>query len=93
VNAHQRRSARRAEPAPTGCMRLGYSGTTSYPDLMCVDGYMRDQDADGWDPSVSCLPCRVCKPIEYAEWMRELREMDDDSEPDGDAAEFAENGL
>jgi hypothetical protein len=74
-------------------MRLGYSGTTSYPDLMCEDGYMRDQDADGYDPSVSCLPCRDCQPVEYAEWMRELREMDDDSELDGDEAVFAHHGL
>lgn len=75
MNSHQRRKYRRAAPDWTGCMRLGYSGTTSYPDLMCVDGYMRDQDADGWDPSVSCLPCRDCKPVECAEWMRELEEL------------------
>jgi hypothetical protein len=90
MNAHQRRKYRRSLPAYSSCNRLGYSGTTSYPDLMCADGYMTDQDADGYDPTTSRLPCRDCNPVEYAEWMLELEE---ESEPDGDEAIFAEHGL
>ena len=79
MNAHQRRVARRKGFLFDGCGVQGYSGTTMYPDLMCVDGYMRDMDADGWDPSVSALPCMYCKPDERAEWEREREEEDEQS--------------
>lgn len=79
MNAKQRRTLRRNSP-DTGCHRQGYSGTTPYPDLMCTDGYMSDMDADGYDPSVSRLPCHECKPVEYAEWMRDEREMSEQEE-------------
>lgn len=81
MNSHQRRIARRAAPAMTGCGRQGFSGTTSYPDLMCVDGYMRDMDADGWDPSVSACPCKICLPRERADWDFEQIEDDDQDWP------------
>lgn len=78
MNAKQRRRYRRALPVASGCHRQGYSGTTGYPDLMCTDGYMTDMDGDGYDPSVARLPCRDCNPVEYAEWMREQQEMEED---------------
>lgn len=78
MNAYQRRKHRRALPSFTGCGRQGYSGTTSYPDLMCTDGHMTDMDGDGYDPSVARLPCADCKPAERAEWDREQRELDGD---------------
>jgi|GEM_PF-4245218 len=81
MNAYQRRQHRRALPPFTGCGRQGYSGDTSYPDLMCTDGYMSDMDADGHDPSVARLPCRVCKPDEHAAWQQE--EWDNEELPDG----------
>lgn len=81
MNAHQRRKRRRALPPITGCGRQGYSGTTSYPDLMCTDGHMTDMDGDGYDPSVARLPCRVCKPDEYLAWKRE--EWANEELPDG----------
>lgn len=80
MNAHQRRRQRRRTPAPTGCGKQGHSGTTPYPDLLCMDGYMRDADADGYDPNVSCLPCASCDPAGHEAWMRELAE---DELPDG----------
>lgn len=85
MNSAQRRVARRKGPLilSGGCYRQGYSGTTSYPDLSCLDGYMRDMDADGYDMSESVLPCAHCKPVEHAEWEREEREQDED---DADAA-------
>jgi hypothetical protein len=52
---------------------------------MCTDGYMTDMDDDGYDPSVARLPCPDCNPVEYAEWMREQREMDED-EPELETA-------
>lgn len=78
MNAQQRRIARRRAPAYAGCQALGYSGTTPYPDMMCTDGYMTDQDADGYDPSTARKPCKACLPVEYAEWMREEQEMSED---------------
>jgi len=81
MNAHQRRTHRRSTPAPTGCRRQSHSGTTSYPDLMCTDGYMSDMDADGDDPSVSRLPCRACNPDEYLAWKRE--QWEDEELPEG----------
>lgn len=78
MNARQRRIARRRAPAYTGCHALGYSGTTPYPDLMCTDGRMTDQDADGFDPTTWRKPCKECLPVEYAEWMREERELNQD---------------
>lgn len=89
MNAKQRRKYRRSLPVVNGCQRLGYSGTTRYPDLMCTDGYMTDMDADGYDPTTSRLPCRDCNPVEYAEWMRE----EEEDSLDGDAAVFAHYGL
>ena len=76
MNAAQRRIQRRKawRNSPPSCGLQGYSGTTIYPDLMCVDGYMRDMDADGYDPSVSALPCKHCRPEEYAEWQKELED-------------------
>lgn len=79
MNAQQRRTQRRTvsrSPAALGCHTQGYSGTTSYPDLMCTDGYMSDMDADGDDPSVARPPCAKCNPEEHAEWLREQRELD-----------------
>jgi hypothetical protein len=77
MNAHQRRKFRRAFPIfDGGCHRQGYSGDTSYPDLMCTDGYMTDMDDDGYDPSVARLPCEHCNPEEYQAWMKELEEQE-----------------
>ena len=59
------------------CGQQGYSNTCPYPDLMCQDGYMRDMDADGFDPSVWAVPCPSCNPEEYAEYLRERDEEDD----------------
>lgn len=79
MNARQRRAARRRSPILTGgCHKQGYSGTTPYPDLMCLDGYMRDMDADCHDLSVAALPCASCKPVERAEWDRDQGDDDDD---------------
>lgn len=75
----QERTASRL-PGDWGCHALGYSGTTSYPDLMCTDGYMTDMDGDGYDPTTWRPPCAHCNPTEYAEWMRELiEEMDEET--------------
>jgi hypothetical protein len=80
MNARQRRKARRAADRLTDfdmartCGTQGYSGTTSYPDLMCVDGRMRDMDADGYDPSTWASPCKHCLPAEYAAWRKEIEE-------------------
>lgn len=84
MNAYQRRQYRRHVrnvPFPTGCFRQGYSGTTSYPDLMCTDGYMSDMDADGHDPSVARKPCLMCNLDEYLAWKRE--EWENEELPDG----------
>ena len=81
MNAYQRRKHRRSShaiPRAIGCHRQGYSGTTSYPDLMCTDGYMSDMDADGIDPSVSRTPCQHCNPEEHAEWQRDMSDELDD---------------
>jgi hypothetical protein len=81
MNAQQRRTQRRAvrrQPASLGCHAQGRSGTTSYPDLMCTDGYMSDMDADGDDPSVARPPCASCNPEEHAEWLREQRELEEE---------------
>lgn len=78
MNAQQRRVARRKRPVFDGCGVQGYSGITTYPDLMCIDGYMRDMDADGWDPSVSALPCKHCLPDERVEWDREREEENEE---------------
>lgn len=82
MNAQQRhvarRAYRRAQPAALGCHTQGRSGTTSYPDLMCTDGYMSDMDGDGDDPSVARQPCAKCNPEEHAEWLREQQELDED---------------
>lgn len=85
MNAYQRRQYRRhvrSVPIPDGCFRQGYSGTTSYPDLMCTDGYMSDMDADGHDPTTARQPCEHCNPAEHAEWMRD-QDDEDDELPDG----------
>lgn len=85
MNAYQRRQYRRhvrSVPIPDGCFRQGYSGTTSYPDLMCTDGYMSDMDDDGHDPTTARQPCAHCMPDAYAEWMREQADEDEDL-PDG----------
>lgn len=74
MNAAQRRIARRARPAPDTCGLQGHSGTTTYPDLMCVDGRMTDMDDDGYDPSTWRAPCKNCLPEEWEEWQRELLE-------------------
>lgn len=74
MNAHGRRKARRAVPEPYSCGTLGYSGTTSYPDLMCIDSRMRDMDDDGYDPSAWASPCKKCLPEEYAAWRKEVSE-------------------
>lgn len=65
------------KPARDGCGRQGYSGTTSYPDLMCTDGYMSDMDADGDDPSVARMPCRACNADEFSEWESEQWENEE----------------
>lgn len=78
MNAQQRRTQRRRAPVDTGCHLQGYSGTTSYPDLMCTDGYMTDMDGDGYDPTTARLPCPHCNPAKHAEWMREEQEMNED---------------
>jgi hypothetical protein len=81
MNAQQRRRQRRAvsrQPAALGCHAQGRSGTTSYPDLMCTDGYMSDMDADGDDPSVARQPCAKCNPEEHAEWLREQQELEEE---------------
>ncbi|MBB5610597.1 MULTISPECIES: hypothetical protein [unclassified Janthinobacterium] len=82
MNAQQRRKYRRSKPRPTSCFLQGYSGGTSYPDLMCQDGYMRDMDDDGYDPSTWAPPCKNCNTVEYAEWLKEL----DDDEVDFSAS-------
>lgn len=75
MNAHQRRVTRRKGAAPElSCGLQGYSGTTPYPDLMCVGGYMTDMDDDGYDPSVWRPPCKNCNLAEYEEWQEELAE-------------------
>lgn len=83
MNAHQRRIARRRfghrrPSASPGCHTLGYSGTTSYPDLMCTDGYLSDMDADGADPSVARPPCQKCNPEEHANWLHEQQELEEE---------------
>ena len=76
MNAAQRRIQRRKDwrEGPSTCGLQGYSGTTSYPDLMCQDGYMRDMDADGYDPSTWAQPCQVCNHHKHTEWLKELAE-------------------
>lgn len=72
MNSHQRRIARRRNPEPSSCGRLGYSGTTTYPDLMCVDGMMIDQDGDGYDPTAWHPPCPDCQPVKFKAWREEV---------------------
>lgn len=74
MNAHQRRKHRRALYWQPGCNNLGYSGTTTYPDLMCMNGYMVDADADGWDPTDAHLPCKHCRPDEHKAWIKDSHE-------------------
>jgi len=79
MNAHQRRIYQRRHPAvASGCHQQGYSGTTTYPDLMCTDGYMSDMDGDGDDPNVARPPCPKCNPEEHAEWVREQQELEEE---------------
>lgn len=80
MNAAQRRKARRASPESESCGLQGYSGTTSYPDLMCIDGVMRDMDADGWDPSTWAPPCKHCNPTAHSAWIAEQIEEAEESE-------------
>lgn len=81
MNAAQRRTSRRAHPESETCGLQGYSGTTSYPDLMCMDGVMRDMDVDGWDPSTWAPPCKNCNPIAHREWIDEQMEEDEEQQP------------
>ena len=80
MTAHQRRRPRRALPPPNTCGKQGYSGTTSYPDLMCIDGVMRDMDADGWRLDEWAPPCRNCDPAGWAAWQKELQEEQEGEE-------------
>ena len=79
MNAAQRRKQRRAFPIADTCGLQGYSGTTTYPDLMCQDGAMRDMDDDGYDPSTWAPPCKNCDPKGWAEWQTELAEEMEDA--------------
>lgn len=62
------------ENEPSSCGFQGYSGTTQYPDLMCIDGRMIDQDGDGPQSDVWYPPCPKCEPEKYAEWQQELKD-------------------
>lgn len=37
----------------------------SYPDAICVDGYLHDADADGYDPNDVSHPCPRCNTKQY----------------------------
>jgi hypothetical protein len=43
----------------------------SYPDGQCIDGYMHDMDADGYDPNDTSFPCPKCNTREFLERRKE----------------------
>lgn len=42
-----------------------------YPDAFCVDGYLHDADADGYDPQDLSHPCPRCNTSEFLAGAKE----------------------
>lgn len=60
-----------------GCDYQGHEFGASYPDSVCIDGYLWDADSgdaceDGWCYTIGGeIPCPKCNAEAYAEYHRE----------------------